>query len=101
GIRDFDVTGGQTCALPIYLVSANPAVTGTETAPMLRGVITRINDRPAREVAGDHWVVRGDRGITYAATPGEKSRITAGQFWPPRSQDRRVGTECRCRRETD
>ncbi|WP_374647281.1 ABC transporter permease, partial [Tabrizicola sp.] len=64
------------------LMQANPAVTGMETAPMLRGVITRINDKPAREVAGDHWVVRGDRGITYAASPGEKTRITAGTFWP-------------------
>ncbi len=63
-------------------MTADPAVTETETAPMLRGVITRINGRPAREVAGDHWVVRGDRGITYAATPGEKTRITEGQFWP-------------------
>ncbi len=63
-------------------VTSDPAVTEVETAPMLRGVITRINDRPAREVAGDHWVVRGDRGITYAATPGTKTRITAGSFWP-------------------
>lgn len=66
----------------LALMQANPAVTETETAPMLRGVITQINDKPAREVAGDHWVVRGDRGITYAATPGEKTRITAGTFWP-------------------
>jgi putative ABC transport system permease protein len=63
-------------------IKANPAVTEVETAPMLRGVITRINGKPAREVAGDHWVVRGDRGITYAATPGPKTRITAGTFWP-------------------
>ncbi len=63
-------------------MTTNPAVTETESAPMLRGVITQINGKPAREVAGDHWVVRGDRGITYAATPGEKTRITAGQFWP-------------------
>jgi putative ABC transport system permease protein len=62
-------------------VKANPTVTETETAPMLRGVITQINGKPAREVAGDHWVVRGDRGITYAATPGAKTRITAGTFW--------------------
>ena len=66
----------------LALMQANPAVTQMETAPMLRGVITRINDRPAREVAGDHWVVRGDRGITYAATPGPKTRVTAGTFWP-------------------
>ena len=26
--------------------------------------------------------MRGDRGITYAATPGAKTRITAGTFWP-------------------
>jgi putative ABC transport system permease protein len=63
-------------------ITANPAVTETETAPMLRGVITQINGQPAREVAGDHWVVRGDRGITYAATKGEKTRITEGEFWP-------------------
>jgi putative ABC transport system permease protein len=66
----------------LAMVKANPAVTEVETAPMLRGVITRINDRPAREVAGDHWVVRGDRGITYAAEPGPKTRITAGTYWP-------------------
>lgn len=63
-------------------MAADPAVTKTESAPMLRGVITQINGRPAREVAGDHWVVRGDRGITYAAVPGEGTKITAGTFWP-------------------
>ena len=66
----------------LAMVDANPAVTEIETAPMLRGLVTQINGRPAREVAGDHWVVRGDRGITYAATPGAKTRITAGTFWP-------------------
>jgi putative ABC transport system permease protein len=49
---------------------------------MLRGVITQINGRPAREVAGDHWVVRGDRGITYADAPPEGTEITEGTFWP-------------------
>jgi putative ABC transport system permease protein len=63
-------------------VTEDPAVTEVETAPMLRGVITQINGRPAREVAGDHWVVRGDRGITYAAEPGPTTEITAGEFWP-------------------
>ena len=62
-------------------VTNDPAVTEVEAAPMLRGVVNQINGRPAREVAGDHWVVRGDRGITYAATPGAKTRITAGTFW--------------------
>ncbi len=63
-------------------MAANSAVTRTESAPMLRGVITQINGRPAREVAGDHWVVRGDRGITYADAPPEGTEITEGTFWP-------------------
>lgn len=57
-------------------------VSQIESAPMLRGVLARINGRPAREVAGDHWVVRGDRGITYAATLPENTRLTAGEWWP-------------------
>jgi putative ABC transport system permease protein len=62
-------------------LEANPAVTKVESAPMLRGVITRINDRPADEVAGDHWVLEGDRGITYSPTPPEGTVITAGTWW--------------------
>ncbi|MBO9429376.1 FtsX-like permease family protein [Sulfitobacter sp. R18_1] len=62
-------------------LEGDPAVSRIESAPMLRGVITQINGRPAREVAGDHWVVRGDRGVTYAAQPGEDTRITAGEWW--------------------
>lgn len=60
----------------------DPAVHRVDTAPMLRGVITEINGRSAREVAGDHWVVRGDRGITYAETLPGNTRLTAGQWWP-------------------
>ncbi|MCZ4256431.1 FtsX-like permease family protein [Sulfitobacter sp. G21635-S1] len=59
----------------------DPAVSRIDSAPMLRGVVTRINGKPAREVAGDHWVVRGDRGVTYAAKPGADARITAGEWW--------------------
>lgn len=59
----------------------DPAVSRTDSAPMLRGVITRINGRPAREVAGDHWVVTGDRGVTYAATLPDRTRITEGTWW--------------------
>lgn len=53
-----------------------------DTAPMLRGVITKINGRPAREVAGEHWVISGDRGITYADALPDKTEITAGKWWP-------------------
>lgn len=75
----------QKDQMPGFLerLRSDDAVTRVDTAPMLRGVISQINDQPAREVAGDHWVVRGDRGITYAAEPGPRTRITAGTFWSP------------------
>ncbi|WP_136634528.1 ABC transporter permease [Pseudooceanicola onchidii] len=63
-------------------VQGDPAVSRVDYAPMLRGIISQINGRPAREVAGDHWVVRGDRGITYSAALPETSKITAGEWWP-------------------
>ncbi|WIY26389.1 ABC transporter permease [Parasedimentitalea psychrophila] len=63
-------------------INDDPAVSKMQSAPMLRGVVTKINGQPAREVAGDHWVVRGDRGITYAGAQPEGTQITAGSWWP-------------------
>ncbi len=62
-------------------VNDDPAVSRVEYAPMLRGVLTRINGRPAREVAGDHWVLNGDRGLTYSETLPDNATLTAGTFW--------------------
>ena len=63
-------------------LEANPAVDTVESAPMLRGIITEINGRPAAETAGDHWVLQGDRGVTYSAEPPEEAVITHGEWWP-------------------
>lgn len=62
-------------------LNADPDVSRVDSAPMLRGVITRINGRPAQEIAGDHWVIQGDRGVTYAAQPSETTRVTEGAWW--------------------
>ncbi len=59
----------------------DPGVGDYDPAPMLRGIITRINGVPAIEVGGDHWVLRGDRGVTYSDTPPEGSVLTAGEWW--------------------
>ncbi len=64
------------------LVNADPGVTNIDTAPMLRGIITQVNGQNAREALGNHWVLRGDRGVTYAASPPENGEITAGEWWP-------------------
>ena len=62
-------------------VEGDPAVSEVRSVPMLRGVITGINGRPAAETAGDHWVLSGDRGVTYAATPADET-VVAGAWWP-------------------
>ncbi|SFN57672.1 putative ABC transport system permease protein [Roseovarius lutimaris] len=59
----------------------DPAVSRIDSAPMLRGIISRINDRPATEVAPGHWVVEGDRAISYADTLPARTRLTAGTWW--------------------
>ncbi|MFT4959608.1 MAG: putative ABC transport system permease protein [Paracoccaceae bacterium] len=61
----------------------DPAVSKVESAPMLRGVITQINGKNAIEVVGEHWVVRGDRGITYARDMAKNTHLTAGEWWAP------------------
>lgn len=63
-------------------VEGDPKVSKVESAPMLRGVLTQINGRPAKEVAGEHWVVRGDRGITYSKAPQANAKVVAGEWWP-------------------
>ncbi|MBU9697354.1 ABC transporter permease [Rhodobacteraceae bacterium HSP-20] len=63
-------------------VEGDPKVSKVESAPMLRGVLTEINGRPAKEVAGEHWVVRGDRGITYSEEPQPNAKVVAGEWWP-------------------
>ncbi|WP_238364257.1 ABC transporter permease [Mesobacterium pallidum] len=60
----------------------DPAVSRVDSAPMLRGVITRINGQDAQEVAGGHWVVRGDRGLTYSAAIPDRTTLTQGEWWP-------------------
>jgi putative ABC transport system permease protein len=61
-------------------------VGAVETAPMLRGVITRLNGVPAAEaqVADEvRWILSGDRGVSYAAAPPPGAEIVAGEWWPP------------------
>lgn len=63
-------------------LDSDEAVSRVDTAPMLRGIITQINGQPADEVADGHWVVQGDRGITYADALPKGTEVTDGEWWP-------------------
>jgi putative ABC transport system permease protein len=60
----------------------DPTVSRVDSAPMLRGIITQINGIPAMEAAGGHWVVQGDRGVTYSAEIPDNTSLTEGTWWP-------------------
>ena len=64
------------------LAVSQSGVDKLDTAPMLRGIISEINGINAIDVAGQHWVLRGDRGISFANYPPEETAITDGEWWP-------------------
>lgn len=79
-----DIQGEEAAALAAFVAETVPEAT-LEMQPMLRGRITALNGVPAEEAEVDadaRWALRGDRGITYSATPPENSPITAGAWWP-------------------
>jgi len=60
---------------------------GTEVAmvPSLRGPLTAINGTPVSELKNipeGSWVLRGDRGITWASDFPKGNRLVAGKWWP-------------------
>jgi putative ABC transport system permease protein len=66
-------------------IAAFPSREDYKRTPMIRGRITALNGVPATQVRmrGDsRWVLNGDRGITYAATPPPGTHITQGAWWP-------------------
>lgn len=55
------------------------------SVPNLRGRITHIKGVPADEVEIDQdvrWMLRGDRGMTFADEVPEDNKLIAGDWWP-------------------
>ncbi len=55
------------------------------TVPSLRGPVVavkgeRVSDM--KEIPPDAWILRGDRGLTYATTLPKGNRIVEGKWWP-------------------
>src|SRR5438093_13502513 len=78
GIRDWSVTGVQTCALPI-----------------LRRVLAAISNR--RDVGDVTTLANPDVVEQIRAMVQGKDTITTQEALPERSEERRVGKEWRCR----
>lgn len=68
------------------LVKDHAAGTRFEQAPMLRGRIVSLKgvDSEKVDAAPDvKWVLNGDRGLTFAETLPESSKLTSGKWWAP------------------
>src|SRR5690606_40004923 len=77
GIRDFHVTGVQTCALPISRASSSPWPAAARLPPRLPATAAAARPHPTSSPAS--------------------SRTRAGSMTSRRSEERRVGKECRAR----
>ena len=72
--RDFDA-----------LARAQAGVDDVRRSPSLRARVVAVDGTPAERMVvaeESRWALRGDRGLTYAATPPEGTRLVAGQWWP-------------------
>src|SRR5690606_40834149 len=92
GIRDFHVTGVQTCALPISPATGRG---NTEAAFTLRAA--------ARRAARAGWLnqVRTRLSQSLCKCTLAITLLCFTIFAPIRSEERRVGKECRSRDERD
>src|SRR5207248_8566244 len=89
GIRDRTVTGVQTCALPIY-INSFVEVNGDSHAQQ-SGITLRSPGAAGLAVATGC-------DSENAANIGNASALAAREFSGSRSEERRVGKECRSRR---
>src|SRR5207244_7077668 len=84
GIRDDLVTGVQTCALPIYGATS----------------VTEIQKR-VKEYAAAHpkepWILGMGWSYPTFSPSGLPDKKVLDEVVPDRSEERRVGKECRCR----
>jgi putative ABC transport system permease protein len=77
----------QNDQLPRFeaIVRAQPGVRDMHQVPSLRARIVAVKGVPAEQAVTTPetaWALRGDRGLTYAATPPEGTKLVAGTWWP-------------------
>jgi len=78
-IQPTDVAAFETTA------SSVSGVSDIMTIPNLRGRITQLNGVSSDEIEADkkaHWILRGDRGLTYMENLNAGSTVVDGEWWP-------------------
>ncbi|WP_027487015.1 ABC transporter permease [Allorhizobium undicola] len=79
-----DIQRDQLDPFRALLARESPGGTVTEV-PMLRGRILAFNGQDVTKMQvppEGRWVLRGDRGLTYATELPRNSTVTQGQWWP-------------------
>lgn len=80
-----DIQPGQIDSF-LETARAIPGVSDVRSVPSLRGRISAVDGVPSEDVRpvdpDEGWVLRGDRGLTYAAEAPANSPIVAGEWWP-------------------
>ncbi|MDV3256942.1 MAG: FtsX-like permease family protein [Sphingomonas sp.] len=66
---------------------AEEKVPGAELrlVPSLRGPVTAVNGQRVadmRNIPEGAWILRGDRGLTFAAELPEANKVVSGKWWP-------------------
>lgn len=63
---------------------AKDNVSDIEQTPMLRGRVTAVDGVDSNDVGpgDDRWFLRGDRGLTFAATAPPETKLVRGEWWP-------------------
>jgi len=67
------------------LAKAIRGVGEVQRVPAMRGRVVKINGVDASKATMSPdvaWIVRGDRGLTYADVPPPDAHIVAGEWWP-------------------
>jgi putative ABC transport system permease protein len=80
-----DIASAEAERFDAFVRAQTPGAT-LERVPMLRGRIVAAGGTKAEDLKpgeGSAWVLRGDRGITYAPSVPAGSRVVAGEWWPP------------------
>src|SRR5207249_9015014 len=97
GIRDRNVTGVQTCALPISpaAVTVNTDAGQCSATGVSLGVPAIADNCPGASYSSDAPASypKGNTTVTWTVTDASGNTATASQ----RSEERRVGKECRAR----